>query len=98
MPPFFTEEGNRFGADLKSISFYCTFTALNCKCLIINGAGEGNRTLVSGLGSPHSTIEPHPLLSPEFIPPILIGKPHSCIGRLNLTPFLLEVPLKRDIV
>ena len=30
------------------------------KCLIINGAGEGNRTLVSGLGSPHSTIEPHP--------------------------------------
>ena len=23
-------------------------------------AGEGNRTLVSGLGSPHSTIEPHP--------------------------------------
>ena len=26
----------------------------------INGAGEGNRTLVSGLGSPHSTIEPHP--------------------------------------
>ena len=31
------------------------------KCLCINGAGEGNRTLVSGLGSPHSTIEPHPL-------------------------------------
>ena len=25
-----------------------------------SGAGEGNRTLVSGLGSPHSTIEPHP--------------------------------------
>jgi hypothetical protein len=25
-----------------------------------NGAGEGNRTLVSGLGSPHSAIEPHP--------------------------------------
>ena len=25
------------------------------------GAGEGNRTLVSGLGSPRSTIEPHPL-------------------------------------
>src|SRR6185295_15917634 len=24
------------------------------------GAGEGNRTLVSGLGSPRSTIEPHP--------------------------------------
>ncbi len=31
------------------------------KLLIIRGgAGEGNRTLVSGLGSPHSTIEPHP--------------------------------------
>src|SRR5687767_4762473 len=25
------------------------------------GAGEGNRTLVSALGRPHSTIEPHPL-------------------------------------
>src|SRR6266481_8737426 len=40
--------------------FYCTLTALRRKSLIINGAGEGNRTLVSGLGSPHSTIEPHP--------------------------------------
>src|SRR5713101_260417 len=40
--------------------FYCTLTALTRKSLIINGAGEGNRTLVSGLGSPHSTIEPHP--------------------------------------
>src|SRR5438034_11063347 len=28
---------------------------------MLNGAGEGNRTLVSGLGSPRSTIEPHPL-------------------------------------
>ena len=28
------------------------------------GAGEGNRTLVSGLGSPRSTIEPHPLRAP----------------------------------
>ena len=27
---------------------------------MLNGAGEGNRTLVSGLGSPRSTIEPHP--------------------------------------
>ena len=26
----------------------------------MNGAGEGNRTLVSALGRPHSTIEPHP--------------------------------------
>src|SRR6266704_1679698 len=30
------------------------------KPLDFSGAGEGNRTLVSGLGSPHSTIEPHP--------------------------------------
>src|SRR5215472_431379 len=35
--------------------------ALLRKSLIINGAGEGNRTLISGLGSPHSTTEPHPL-------------------------------------
>jgi hypothetical protein len=34
--------------------------ALFRKCPEIDGAGEGNRTLVSGLGSPHSTIEPHP--------------------------------------
>ncbi len=40
---------------------YCTFTALIRKSLIMNGAGEGNRTLISGLGSPHSTTEPHPL-------------------------------------
>jgi hypothetical protein len=29
-------------------------------CLWKVGAGEGNRTLISGLGSPHSTTEPHP--------------------------------------
>ena len=29
-----------------SRSLYCTFTALLRKCLIMNGAGEGNRTLV----------------------------------------------------
>ena|ERR1039457_651045 len=28
---------------------YCTFTALMCKSFIMNGAGEGNRTLVSML-------------------------------------------------
>jgi hypothetical protein len=27
--------------------FYCTFTALLHKSLIMNGAGEGNRTLVT---------------------------------------------------
>ena len=26
----------------------------------LNGAGEGNRTLVSTVGRSHSTIEPHP--------------------------------------
>src|SRR5664279_3268383 len=42
------------------------------------GAGEGNRTLISGLGSPHSTTEPHPptrqarLQLGKFISP---GKP-----------------------
>jgi hypothetical protein len=30
----------------KTVSFYCTFTARLLKCLIYNGAGEGNRTLV----------------------------------------------------
>src|SRR5437867_13052297 len=44
----------------KPRRFTCTLLALIRKSLIINGAGEGNRTLVSGLGSPHSTIEPHP--------------------------------------
>jgi hypothetical protein len=27
----------------QQLSFYCTFTALHCKSLIIDGAGEGNR-------------------------------------------------------
>jgi len=31
----------------KTASLYCTFTALLYKSLLINGAGEGNRTLVS---------------------------------------------------
>jgi hypothetical protein len=31
----------------KTASLYCTFTALIHKSFIINGAGEGNRTLVS---------------------------------------------------
>ena len=50
----------------------CASTKFLSKCLqnlsgsgvywpVRRGAGEGNRTLVSGLGSPHSTIEPHPL-------------------------------------
>ena len=39
---------------------YSSFTAILRKSLIINGAGEGNRTLVSSLGSWRSTIELHP--------------------------------------
>ena len=45
---------------LSGAEFSCTFPAQRCKSLMLNGAGEGNRTLVSGLGSPRSTIEPHP--------------------------------------
>jgi hypothetical protein len=35
--------------------------------LTLIGAGEGNRTLVSGLGSPRSTIEPHPQTWHRFL-------------------------------
>src|SRR5258708_5062560 len=45
--------------------FTCTLLAHLRKCLISSGAGEGNRTLVSDLGSPRSTIEPHPLRVPR---------------------------------
>ena len=45
----------------QSVLFTCTLLALLRKSMQINGAGEGNRTLISGLGSPHSTTEPHPL-------------------------------------
>jgi hypothetical protein len=41
------------------------FTGVS-SCLRL-GAGEGNRTLISGLGSPHSTTEPHPLSVPENV-------------------------------
>ena len=34
------------GTEVLPQSFYCTFTAIRRKCLIMNGAGEGNRTLV----------------------------------------------------
>jgi hypothetical protein len=53
--PFFSEK------IFEATSLYCTFIALLCKSLMIHGAGEGNRTLVSALGRPYSTIEPHPL-------------------------------------
>jgi hypothetical protein len=31
----------------RRMRIYCTFTAPICKCLIMSGAGEGNRTLVT---------------------------------------------------
>jgi hypothetical protein len=51
-----------------SLLFSVCYSQLGWKCqnililldIIAFGAGEGNRTLVSGLGSPRSTIEPHP--------------------------------------
>jgi hypothetical protein len=43
-----------------SAGIYSILTAMFCKLLIINGAGEGNRTLVSSLGSWRSAIELHP--------------------------------------
>jgi hypothetical protein len=47
---------------IQKHDFHLHSTYTTRKRLIINGAGEGNRTLVSGLGSPRSTIEPHPHL------------------------------------
>ena len=37
------------GTEALPQSFYCTFTAIRRKSLIMNGAGEGNRTLVTSL-------------------------------------------------
>jgi hypothetical protein len=42
-------------------SIYCTFTALCCKSLIISGAGEGNRTLVSIIRTSNSASVYHDL-------------------------------------
>ena len=47
------QEGKR---TLISVGPYCTFTALIRKSLIINGAGEGNRTLVSALISSEARV------------------------------------------
>src|SRR5580765_4412745 len=59
---------NSANTPTNPLALYCTFTAIKRKSLIINGAGEGNRTLISGLGSPHSTTEPHPLIADGYIP------------------------------
>ena len=37
--------------NLKKEEFSCTFPAQRCKSLMLNGAGEGNRTLVNDAGS-----------------------------------------------
>src|SRR5216683_3332846 len=51
-----------FGQSTRRFGVICQQTSGLAK----NGAGEGNRTLISGLGSPHSTTEPHPL-PPSFL-------------------------------
>ena len=48
---------------------------LHMRRVIKIGAGEGNRTLVSALGRPHSTIEPHPLTMQDIILCLTTGKP-----------------------
>jgi hypothetical protein len=48
--------------EAQAIQVYCTFTAPSCKSLIINGAGEENRTLVTGLGSKINAISHHAIL------------------------------------
>src|SRR5882724_999023 len=45
------------------------------------GAGEGNRTLVSALGRPYSTIEPHPL--PTATPLPNQNPPRNCFRHLH---------------
>jgi len=50
-PPPVSENHKPLLLVAKAASVYCTFTALRCKSLITNGAGEGNRTLVTGKSS-----------------------------------------------
>jgi hypothetical protein len=52
-----TEAEKEAEKELAKSKSSCTFPAQLCKCLIINGAGEGNRTLVfitkvDSLGNP----------------------------------------------
>jgi hypothetical protein len=74
---------------LETSSLYCTFTALIRKLLIINGAGEGNRTLVSGLGNPKKTVRciieacsPFQVQSPVFLAQRIIRQTNG--STLNL--------------
>ena len=57
----FERNNEKISVRIRRHDFHLHSTYTRRKCLIMNGAGEGNRTLVSGLGSPRSTIEPHPL-------------------------------------
>ncbi len=88
------------------LTITCTLLAHLRKCLIMNGAGEGNRTLVSGLGSPHSTIEPHPQsdfapsnikergeLQIVFHPPVGASERQGCI---KIEGDAALMPLQRD--
>ena len=49
------------------------------------GAGEGNRTLVSSLGSSHSTIEPHPLRTSLNLSGVPVHEGHPLRTSLNLS-------------
>ena len=54
---------------------YCTFPAQLCKLLKLNGAGEGNRTLVSSLENCRSTIELHPQRANDNARACLVNPP-----------------------
>jgi hypothetical protein len=56
-PPFLAKN------NLKKHQFSCTLPAQLCKLLKLNGAGEGNRTLVWSLENSRSTIELRPQLA-----------------------------------
>jgi len=62
------EVNSRGSLKIRSIAipalFYLHLLALFCKYLIINGAGEGNRTLVSGLEYAMARADATPLLCP----------------------------------
>ena len=51
----------------NKMKFTCILLALLRKSLIINGAGEGNRTLVCSLEGCRSTIELHPHRIPQSL-------------------------------
>src|SRR5262245_51831992 len=58
---------------------------------LASGAGEGNRTLVSGLGSPHSTIEPHPQCTDVLNPLVRVWQRNLSLSFCPSNPaFLLS--------